>query len=199
MEPIGIVALFALVAVKEAGIPLPPPTALVVVGSGILAARGQLDPVWGSVAIATASVAGAMVEFLVVRHGARAPLLRLLDRIGLEEHHVERAVAYARRQGAVGVAVGRIVPGIRGVIVPAAALAHLGLAPFTVGFAVGNTLYVAAQFWLGMVAGEWALRTLPLDTPALTIGAIVLTAGLWLAWWFVVVRPRAGSRSAPPG
>lgn len=197
MEPIGILALFALVAVKEAGIPLPPPTALIVVGSGILATRGQIDAPLAITAIATASVVGAIVEFLVVRHGARAPLLRLLDRIGLEEHHVERAVAYARRQGAVGVAVGRIVPGIRGVIVPAAALAHLGLTPFTVGFAVGNTLYVAAQFWLGMVAGEWALRTLPLDTPALTIAAIGLTVGLWLAWWLLVIRPRARSRTAP--
>lgn len=200
VEPLGLVALFALVTVKELGVPLPPPMALIVIGTGILAARGEMDPVRTVATISVAAIVGATGEFLLVRHGARATILSMLGRMGFEPHHIQRAIAFVERLGGAGIGLGRMIPGPRGVIVPAGALAHIGLVPFVVGFAVGNTIYTAAQFGLGMVAGEWALETFPFDAPILTLIFLVISAAMW-GGWVLYLRYRSrvddGSPEAP--
>jgi membrane protein DedA with SNARE-associated domain len=193
VEPLGLVALFVLVFVKEVGVPLPPPMALVVLGTGVLAARGEMDPVRTVATICVAALLGAIGEFLLVRHGARAWILTMLGRMGFEPHHIQRAIALSRRLGGLGVALGRMIPGPRGVIVPASALAHLDLVPFVVGFAIGNTVYTVGQFALGMVAGDWALATLPFDAPVLTLIFLAVSAAIWGAW---VLYLRYRSRTA---
>jgi len=54
----GVVALFALFLVKESGIPVPVPGDLIVIGAGVAAARGDIEPVTGF-AIGNAAFIGA--------------------------------------------------------------------------------------------------------------------------------------------
>lgn len=196
--PLGVVALFLLVLVKELGVPLPPPTAIVVIGSGVLATRGDFEPIPALGAIVVASIVGSTGQFLLIRHGAKAWLLRWLRTVGFEQRHIDRAVAFMRRQGGLGVGLGRMIPGPRGIVVPAAALAHIPLLQFVVGYVIGNTLYVSGQFWLGMVGGQWALDNLPLDAPSITIAGLVLSAVIYGVWYLILRWRRPPQSSAEP-
>ncbi|MBA2253814.1 MAG: VTT domain-containing protein, partial [Chloroflexi bacterium] len=177
--PLGVVALFLLVLVKELGVPLPPPTAIVVIGSGLLAVRGDFQPIPALGAIVVASILGSTGQFLLIRHGVKGWILRYLRYIGIEQRYIDRAVEFMRRRGGLAVGLGRMIPGPRGIVVPAAGLAHVPLVPFVMGYIIGNTLYVSAQFWLGMVGGQWAIDNLPLDAPSITIAGLVLSVVIY--------------------
>ena len=77
-EPAALLAIVGLILVKEAGVPIPVPGDLVVIGAGVAAGRGDLDPVVALLAIVIASIAGGVVQYGLLRSVARPALLRLL-------------------------------------------------------------------------------------------------------------------------
>jgi membrane protein DedA with SNARE-associated domain len=196
--PLGILALFGLVLVKELGVPLPPPTAIVVIGSGLLAIRGDFEPIPALAAILSASIIGSTGQFLLIRHGVKDWILRYLRYIGIEQRYIDQAVDFMRRRGGIAVGLGRMIPGPRGIVVPAAGLAHVAVVPFIVGYVIGNTLYVSAQFWLGMVGGQWAIDNLPLDAPSITIAGLLLSAIIYGVWYLILRARRGPSAPAAP-
>ncbi len=189
--PLGVVALFLLVLVKELGLPLPPPTAIVVIGSGLLAIRGDFEPIPALSAIVVASIIGSTGQFLLIRHGVKRWILRYFAYIGVQQKYIDQAVAFMRKHGGLAVGLGRMIPGPRGIVVPAAGLAHVPVVPFVIGYVIGNTLYVSAQFWLGMVGGQWAIDNLPLDAPSITIAGLVLSVVIY-GVWYLIIRWRRG-------
>jgi membrane protein DedA with SNARE-associated domain len=170
----------------------------VVIGSGVLAVRGDLEPIPALAAIVVASILGSTGMFLLIRHGVKGWILRYLRYIGVQQRHIDQAVAFMRRRGALAVGLGRMIPGPRGLVVPAAALAHVPVVPFVVGYALGNTLYVSGQFWLGMVGGQWAIDNLPLDAPSITIAGIVLSVVVYGVWYVILKLRRRADPPAEP-
>ena len=100
-----------------------------------------------------------------------------------------------RRRGGLAVGLGRMIPGPRGLVVPAAGLAHVPFAPFVAGYVIGNTLYVSGQFSLGMAGGQWAIDNLPLDAPSITVAGLLLSAAIYGVWYLVL---RWRRRAEPP-
>jgi membrane protein DedA with SNARE-associated domain len=193
MDQLGLVAIVALMAVKEAGVPIPVPGDLVVIGAGAAAAAGRLDPVVALPAIILATVAGGLVQYVLVRGGGRRIILAALDRLGVTSDRLEPVTGRLRRAGLRGVAVARATPGLRILAIPSAAIAPVAAAPFAVGLAVGNGAFTAAHFGLGMVLGPGAAAVVGGVGPAV----IVLVAGLGavgLVGWLVLGR----RRDAPP-
>jgi membrane-associated protein len=191
MEPLGLLAIVGLLFVKESGVPVPVPGDLVVIGAGVAAATGLVDPVLGLAAIVAATVAGGSCQFLLVRGAARRPLLRLLGRLGLAESRIEALAARLRGRGATGVAVARATPGVRVVAVAASALAGLPFLPFLTGLGVGNGLFVGAHFGLGYLVGEPAVRLAAGLVGPLAIAAVGLGLVGAIGWW-LLSRRRAG-------
>lgn len=89
-ESIGLAGLFALLLVKEAGLPVPVPGDLLVLGAGVASAHGDLDPATALVAILLAGYIGGSLQFALLRGGLRRPLLALLGRVGLRPERIER-------------------------------------------------------------------------------------------------------------
>jgi membrane protein DedA with SNARE-associated domain len=184
-----ILAVAGLILIKEAGIPIPVPGDLVVIGAGAAAGRGDIDPVVALIAIVTASIIGGALQYSLLRSVARPALLRLLSRLGSAER-VDRQTERLRSGGARSVAVARSTPGVRIVAIAASALAGIPAAAFIVGLALGNAAFIAAHFTLGYLLGEPVVAAVNGLLGPLALGFIVLAVVGGIGWF--VLRRRRG-------
>jgi len=190
-----ILAIAGLILVKEAGVPIPVPGDLVVIGAGVAANRGGLDPLAALFAIVVASIAGGLVQYGLVRSVARPLLLRLLARLGSADR-VDRQTERLRRGGARSVALARSTPGVRIVAIAASALAGVPTLAFVAGLAIGNALFIGAHFGLGFVLGPPVVAIVggALGTLAVAIVALAIIGGV--GW--VALGRRRGRRATSP-
>ena len=173
--------------------PIPVPGDLVVIGAGVAAGRGDLDPLVALVAIVLASITGGVVQYGLLRSVARPALLRLLGRLGSADR-VDRQTERLRRGGARSVALARSTPGVRIVAIAASALAGIPAVAFVAGLAIGNALFIAAHFGLGYLVGEPVLTAVGGALGPLAIAAVGL-ALIGAIGWVVLGRLR-GRRAA---
>jgi membrane protein DedA with SNARE-associated domain len=199
-DGLALAGLVLVLFVKEAGVPIPVPGDLLVIGAGIAAAGlGAAAPI-ELVAILLAGYAGGSVQFFVVRGALRERFLRALARLGIPPARLETLAAWLRRRGAPGVAVARATPGVRIGAIAASGIAGLPFrAAFLPGLVVGNGLFVGGHFALGYIAGPPALALLSSAGPvALAGGAVlVLLAAVGALGWRLVRRRAAGPGGAP--
>jgi membrane protein DedA with SNARE-associated domain len=189
-----VVAIAGLILVKEAGVPIPVPGDLVVIGAGVAAGRGDLDPIVALIAIIVASVAGGILQYGLLRSVARPALLRLLGRLGSAER-VDRQTERLRRGGARSVALARSTPGVRIVAIAASALAGVPAPAFIAGLAVGNALFIAAHFGLGYVIGEPVVTAATGVLGPLAVGFVALALLGGIGWY--AIRRRRGEAVEP--
>jgi membrane protein DedA with SNARE-associated domain len=194
LESTALLAILGLILVKEAGVPIPVPGDLVVIGAGVAAGRGDLDPPTAVLAIVVASIAGGIVQYGLLRSVARPLILRLLQRLGSSER-VDRQTERLRRGGARSVAVARSTPGVRIVAIAASALAGVPAAAFVAGLAIGNALFISAHFALGYVVGEPIVSAVGGVLGPLAIVGVGL-ALVGLLGWLAVDRIRGRRRAA---
>jgi membrane protein DedA with SNARE-associated domain len=185
-----VLAIAGLVLVKEAGVPIPVPGDLVVIGAGVAANRGDLDPLSAVVAIIVASIVGGLVQYGLLRSVARPTLLRLLGRLGSAER-VDRQTERLRRGGARSVAIARSTPGVRIVAIAASALAGVPAIAFVTGLAIGNGLFIAAHFGLGYLIGPPVEAAVGEALGTIAIGVVAL-AVIGGAGWIALTRWRRG-------
>lgn len=197
LEPTALLAIVGLILIKEAGVPIPVPGDLVVIGAGVAAGRGDLDPVLALVAIVVASIVGGIVQYGLLRSVARPALLRLLGRLGSADR-VDRQTERLRRGGARSVAVARSTPGVRIVAIAASALAGIPAVAFVGGLAIGNALFISAHFALGYAVGEPVVALVGGALGPLAIAAVVL-AIVGVIGWIVLgrLRGRRGGSALP--
>jgi membrane protein DedA with SNARE-associated domain len=184
---LGLLVIVGLLLVKEAGLPVPIPGDLIVIGLGVAAAEGRFVPIVALVAAIGASIVGGCVQFAMVRGPARRGLLAMLKRFGVGEDRIDRQAERFRRGGPVAVAVARMTPGVRIVAVAAAALAALPFGAFVSGLAIGNAVFIAGHFGLGMAFGIAATGILAgLAVPLVVLAAAALAG--YVAWRSIRAR-----------
>jgi membrane protein DedA with SNARE-associated domain len=198
MDAIGpgaLLAIIGLILVKEAGIPVPVPGDLIVIGAGVAAGRGDLDPGVALIAIVVASIVGGVVQYGLLRSVARPVMLRLLERLGSVER-VERQTDRLRRGGTRSVALARSTPGVRIVAIAASALAGIPAAAFVAGLAIGNALFISAHFALGYLLGEPVVALVGGALGPLAIAAVGLAVIGGIGW--MVLQRRRGRQVENP-
>ncbi len=203
MEPLALAGIVGLLFVKEAGLPLPVPGDLVVIGAGAALAGDGPSAVGGLALILAAGYVGGTIQFALLRGAVRGPLLRMLGRLGVPEDRIEALAARLRGTGSRGVAVSRMTPGVRVASIAACGLAGLPLGVFVAGLVIGNTVFVAAHFGLGFVLGASASRVISQVggwVVPIVAGVAVLALLGAAGWWLLQRRRRsAGSDVPAPG
>jgi membrane protein DedA with SNARE-associated domain len=195
-----LVGLVGLLFVKEAGVPIPIPGDLLVLGAGVAAtADGALAPA-ELAAILVAGFVGGSLQFLLVRGALRGPLLRVLARMGVSRERLDRLADWLRRRGFRGVAVARATPGLRIGAISASGLAALPFPVFLGGLIAGNTVFVGGHFALGFVVGTPALELIRnLGGVAIGVVAFAALAAIGAAGWAWLRRGRARAEAASTG
>jgi membrane protein DedA with SNARE-associated domain len=189
-DALPLIGLFGLILVKESGVPIPVPGDLVVIGAGVAAARGDLDPIVAVVGLIVASLAGGIVQFGLLRSVARPAALRLLLHVASADR-IDRESGRLRERGAGSVAVARMTPGVRILAIAASAIGGVPAGAFVAGLAAGNAAFIAAHFGLGYLAGEPIFGAIGGALGMIAIGGIALAAAGALAW-IALSRRRRG-------
>ncbi len=192
---LGLALTVGLLLVKEAGVPIPVPGDLLVVGLGVGAADGRFDPRLALVAAVVATIVGGCVQFLLIRGPGRSVVLGLLRRFGIDDGPIERQAERFRRNGTSAVAIARMTPGVRIVTIAAAALAAIPFSRFVVGLAVGNSVFLGGHFALGMLFGAAAAGIVAgLAVPLIIVVGLAVVGAV--AWRALASRRRRGAVAA---
>jgi membrane protein DedA with SNARE-associated domain/DNA-binding transcriptional ArsR family regulator len=179
---VAIALLCSLLFAEEAGVPLPTPGELVLLAAGLLIAAGGLDPyVFGPLAIFACCV-GAMVGYTWARAVGDRGLRSVARRLHREET-LTRVTARVRTAGWPGVAVSRLIPGLRIYTTLVAGASRLRRATFLEGLVPATVVWVAVFVALGALAGVPVERFLTsLERLAVQGGLLVLVGvGVYLA------------------
>lgn len=194
MDALAILGLAALLLVKEAGVPIPVPGDLVVIGAGVALAGNPPLALATLLLILVVGYVGGSVQFMLARRVLRRPLLAALARVGVGEARVEALAARLRRSGARGVAVARMTPGVRIGAIVAAGLAAIPFAAFLGGLVAGNGVFVAGHFALGYVLGASATELLASAGGfgmVVVLGVVLAVSGA--VGWALLRRSRRGA------
>lgn len=195
LEGYGVAAIFVVMLVKAAGVPIPIPADLIMLAAAARAAEGKLPLGHVFVAMLLALVVGGLVQFGLVRRVGRMALYRLGRYVGLTPSRLDLAAAAVQRGGPLGVSLAVVTPGVRAGAVAACALAAVPLRSFFPGLVAGSTLFLALHFTLGYSIGPLvvaALGTLPV--PVVVVGGVAALVAGFGVWALIRVRGRAEGR-----
>jgi membrane protein DedA with SNARE-associated domain len=186
MEPLAVAGLALMILAKEAGVPLPIPGDILIIGAGASLAGDLVGA--GAVLgiILVAGFIGASIQFLLFGGALRRPLLAALARLGISEERIRGLSDRLRGTGTRGVAVARMTPGVRIAVIPAAALAALPYFVFLPGLVAGNGVFVTAHFGLGFALGAYASELIKQASGPLIVVALII--GLAVIGWVVIRR-----------
>jgi membrane protein DedA with SNARE-associated domain len=134
-------ALFFLVLVEEAGVPIPIPGDTLVMLAGL---EHHKTVPYAAAVIGFSSLAvfiGSSLLFLLARRGGRPVLEKYGKYLHLNQHRLDRIERWVARRGRVALVFGRLTPGLR---MPTTVMAGLSGVPYSV---YAPTAAVAALFW----------------------------------------------------
>jgi membrane protein DedA with SNARE-associated domain len=195
LDTYGVGLLFAIILLKEIGVPVPVPGDLLMLVAGARAALGFFS-LWAVLLAATvAGFLGALVQYWLARGPGRGFLYRFGRYVGLTPARLDRATDSIKGRGWLAVALARALPGLRVGAVAACGLAAVPLSTFLAGLLAGTVLFVGFHTLLGYAAGPGVAMVLNgLDIPVWALLLVVALAGLlgWL-WLRARRRQRTGS------
>lgn len=174
------IALFFLLLVEEAGVPLPLPgdTLILLAGAGV--AHGEVNAWLALVLVVLAAVVGSSNLYWLSRLGGWAVLRRVGRTVRLSEARLQRFGAWLRKRPAVAVIGGRLTPGLRIVTSIAAGTFALPYAVFVAATAIAALIWGAVYLLVGALAQN-AYRSLAQQMPgplALLVLAFAVAAAV---------------------
>ncbi|HEV2010020.1 MAG TPA: VTT domain-containing protein [Candidatus Limnocylindria bacterium] len=154
-------ALFGIVAIEEAGVPLPAPSDLVIMFYGDRA-RGDL----GSLALviltcAAASTFGTLIPYLVTRKYGDQAAHRIAGWIDVDPKKVDEWEERIARRGFIAIFLGRLIPGLRVAMSLIGGTAKVPLHEFSAGVFGAGLIYWTFWTGLGALFGPTVRRLIP--------------------------------------
>jgi len=200
----GYVAVFVLMLLQGAGIPIPSEVTMALGGAAasstfVAATLGDgsqpLTLLWVIVAGVTGDLVGSWIAYGIGRVGGR-PLVRKWGvRIFRREHEVERAERWFERYGERAVFISKLLPIARSYISFPAGMAEMQPARFSLFVVLGTLPFAVGMALLGYYFGDEVVKYLK---PIAYTFAALAVAGI--AWWLIrrARRPRdEGEEPAP--
>ncbi|MGH7723361.1 MAG: VTT domain-containing protein [Candidatus Dormibacteria bacterium] len=150
---VAVVLLCGLLFAEESGVPLPfAPGEIVLLAAGLLIAAGGLDPyVFIPLAMA-ACILGSFVGYGWARLVGERGLVSLAQRLH-QQRNLERVSGRVRSAGWQGVALSRLIPGLRIYTTLVAGAVRVPARTFIVAMVPSTVVWVGAFVALGTVVG----------------------------------------------
>ena len=197
----GLVAVFVLMLLESACIPVPSEVTMLFGGAlanaGFVASLGAEGRHLNFVAVGLAgtfgNLVGSWVAWAVGWRGGRPLIERWGRYVFLRQHELDRAEVWFDRHGEAAVFVSRLLPVVRTFISLPAGVAKMPFVKFTVYTFLGCLPWTFALTWAGFLLGEnWETFLKYGEPVSIAIGVILLAV---FVWW-LVKRARAKSRAA---
>ncbi len=179
-------ALFLLLFIEEAGIPLPVPGDTLILLAGAEVSNGEASPVAVVVLVVLATLGGSSILYWVSRLGGMPVLGRLCRFARIPEARVEGVGRWLRGHTGPVIVFGRLTPGFRTITSIAAGTFGVSYLPFLAYTAVSATMWAMLYLLLGAAISDfyrtvaaYLFRPSPL---ALGLLAFVLSAAGVAIW-----------------
>jgi membrane-associated protein len=177
--------LCTLLFVDEVGVPLPfAPNEVLLLISGLLVASGVLVPSLFLPLAFLAMVAGMLTAFAWARTLGSNRLHDLAERIGAERPY-ERALHRVRSASVGGIALSRLLPGVRVYATLAGGASGIQLRRFLIGAVPALVVWVAALVLIGDLVGRPAAALISRVDNLILTGGLLMVLGVGS---FLVVR-----------
>ena len=192
------VTLFFVIAIEEAGIPLPIPGDLIIAYYGWRAARDPYEIVQTILTCAAASTVGTLVPYWLARRFGRGITRRVAFWLDFDPDKAEQAFTRFGRHGFRSVLIGRLIPGLRVTISLIAGTAGVRATEFAAGVFVAAAIYWTIWVMLGVFLGPAVvenlspayLRVIVLAIPIVVVAVLVVR---------LVIAARRRGRAASTG
>jgi len=171
----GYWAVFVIVLLESAGVPLPGETALLL-AAGYAGATGQMHLAWIIIAAAGGAVIGDNIGFWIGRRWGASFLLRYGKYIHLPESRLQVGQFLFKKHGAKIVFFGRFVAFLRVLAALLAGVNHFGWGPFLLYNAAGAIVWSVVMGGGAFLFGDSMSKVsgpLGIIALAIFIGAIV--------------------------
>lgn len=183
----GYLAIFVLMVLESACIPIPSEVTMVfggaLVSATFLAPELQLE-FWPVVLAGTlGNVVGSWLAYWAGYAGGRPFVARWGRYLLIRPHEVDRAHDWFERYGEPAVFFGRLLPVVRTFISLPAGVVRMGFWKFTVFTVLGCLPWSIALTWLGYLLGErWETVERILRPISWAIAIAILIVGVWFVW-----------------
>lgn len=147
------VILFVVIAVEEAGVPLPVPGDLIIAFYGWRASGDPIEMAQVILVCALASTTGTIAPYLLARRFGQGVLTRLSGWLDVDQRRVAGLMRRVERSGFAGVLAGRLIPGLRVAVSLVAGTAHVPVSRFSPAVFVAASLYWTAWVAIGAIVG----------------------------------------------
>ncbi len=154
----GLAALFVIIAIEEAGVPLPLPGDLLIIFFGYQARQGEVNPLWVFLCVILATTLGASILYGIGRRGGRPLIKRYGHYIRLDKKRLQRVDEEFHRHGVWTIMVGRLIPGFRVYLSVIAGVCGFPFKLFVISILAASTLWVFIYFSIGFLFGEGFAR-----------------------------------------
>ena len=187
-------ALFLLLLIEEAGVPLPAPGDMVIMLAGYRASEGQMDLLEAVLAVMFAVQLGSTILYLLSRRLGHLILVKFGRFIHLDQAKLDKVERWIQERGAIMVLVGRLTPGLRTPTSIMSGIFEIPFHQFLFFTTVAAVVWGAVWLSLGYFFGRSLLPlTSPLHNPELYLG---IGAGVLLIWAAIYRRRRQQKREA---
>ena len=179
----GYLAVFVLMTLESACVPVPSEVIMLFGGAFTVAAVAGAGHELSLPAVIAAGVAGNLLGSLLAYWAGAAGGRPFVDRFGryllIRPHEVDRAHAWFERRGPAAVCIGRVMPVVRTFISLPAGVAKMPLGKF-VGYTVlGCIPWIALLGWGGAAAGsQWEKVASYIQPVVWLLGAVILVLGV---------------------
>lgn len=147
------VLLFAIIAVEEAGVPLPAPGDLVIAFYGWRTNGDPYEIAQVILACALGSTAGTLAPYWLARRFGRPAALRLASWLDVAPRHVDELTGRLARGGFLAVFVTRLIPGLRVAVSLVSGTARVPPLVFSSAVFSAALVYWSAWVMLGVLVG----------------------------------------------
>jgi membrane protein DedA with SNARE-associated domain len=191
-----LLALFLILFVEEAGVPMPPPGYALLILAGTQPDQSPLHAVVVVVVASLAAFGGSYLSFFLIRRYGRERLLHYARFVRVKQSRIEQMERWMHRYGLPGIAAGRLIPGLRVPTIFVAGLTGVRYRTFAILDATTAVIWAAGYFWLGaLIQPQWLVRAAlhAMDRPL----GILLVLGFTLAALLLMRHWLRRNRSQP--
>lgn len=175
------VALFGLVALEEAGVPLPAPSDIVIMIYGSNRRESLIGLASVVLICAAASTVGTLIPYAITMKWGQKAAHRVARWIDVEQEQVDKWTTRISERGFVAVFIGRLIPGLRVAMSIVGGTARVPVHEFSAAVFLAGIVYWSFWTGIGAIFGPTVRRLIPeryiqfvvIGIPVLFIGYLI--------------------------
>ena len=155
------IALFGLVALEEAGVPLPAPSDIVIMIYGSNRRESLVGLASVVLICAAASTVGTLLPYVLTRKWGQPAAHRIARWIDVEQEQVDRWTTRIAARGFAAIFVGRLIPGLRVAMSLVGGTAKVPVHEFSAAVFLAGLIYWSFWTGVGAIFGPAVRRLIP--------------------------------------